>query len=204
MIGSSAVRGSLRKKVRKMRACGRILHRPGIPSGKRIGKAVLRSDLPPCGDPCGKRCGKSGLRPDPSSSGAEHERGEAPAVSYRSAICREAGMQVKNSRNTNQSYKSAMPSERLEIEGAGNGQNKKTGNGRDERPETAGTQKPEPVGTKGRKRPERKSRNRSGRKAGNGQNKKTGNGRNKRPETAGQTAGRQPKRGPAAKRIEKL
>ena len=147
MIGSSAVRGSLRKKMRKMRACGRILHRPGISSGKRIGKAVLRSDLPPCGDPCGKRCGKSGLRPDPSSSGAEHERGEAPAVSYRSAICREAGMQVKNSRNTNQSYKSAMPSERLEIEGAGNDQNKKTGNGRDERPET--------VGTKGRKRPDR-------------------------------------------------
>ncbi len=108
------------------------------------------------------------LRPDPSSSGAEHERGEAPAVSYRSAICREAGMQVKNSRNTNQSYKSAMPSERLEIEGAGNGQNKKTGNGRDERPETAGTQKPEPVGTKGRKRPKQKDRERSEQKAGNG------------------------------------
>ena len=83
-----------------------------------------------------------------------------------------------------------MPSERLEIEGAGNGQNKKTGNGRDERPETAGTQKPEPVGTKGRKRPKQKDRERSGRK--------TGNGRNKRPETAGQAAGRQPKRRPAA------
>ena len=77
-------------------------------------------------------------------------------------------MQVKNSRNTNQSYKSAMPSERLEIEGAGNDQNKKTGNGRDERPETAGTQKPEPVGTKDRKRPKQKDRERSEQKAGNG------------------------------------
>ena len=48
-----------------------------------------------------------------------------------------------------------MPSERLEIEGAGNGQNKKTGNGRDERPETAKTKRPETVGTKDRKRSDR-------------------------------------------------
>ena len=55
-----------------------------------------------------------------------------------------------------------MPSERLEIEGAGNGQNKKTGNGgtkdRERSEQKAGNgrnKRPETVGTKGRKRPDR-------------------------------------------------